>query len=240
MSWESPAPVWESPVGRVLDSFFAEIHRVHPDYDTPLTIFGSAPIQLCLDDTFVSADADIMVLSRTEELRTIAGCWQIWGAGKTRPPFGLQLCPPILFKPTPHYLQRAQMETRHGLKIVIPHLRDILIAKLHRSRTASQDGLVAKDLRAFRRVRELTGGHPNEAELVEDLMACEPSFRSVDNETVNSFALNVEDLWMSLFGRRIDLAATIIAPARMAEAEAARTADGFVVREMASLRPSRD
>jgi len=40
----------------VLDSFFAAVHEAMPDYDQPLTIFGSAPIQLCLDEEFASAD----------------------------------------------------------------------------------------------------------------------------------------------------------------------------------------
>ena len=75
MSWTTPAPRWDTLAGRVLDSFFASVHERLPEYDGPLTVFGSAPIQLCLDESFASADVDLMVLEGTEELRCIAAVW---------------------------------------------------------------------------------------------------------------------------------------------------------------------
>ena len=209
-----PPPRWDSVIGRAMDDFFARVHEALPSYDSPLTVFGSAPIQLCLDDSFVSADADIMVFSQVAEIRSIANTAD---SPLVRPAYRIQVCPPVLFKPTPHYLQRAHTESRHGLKIIIPHLRDILIAKLHRSRAIDQQGLVPKDRRAFLKVRELCAGHPTEAELLVDLISCEPSFRNADDEPINSFALNVEDLWQTLFGRTIDIAQEIIEPARELE-----------------------
>ena len=59
MSWTMPPPRWGTLAGRVLDTFFEAVHRALPDYQQPLTIFGSAPIQLCLDESFASADVDI-------------------------------------------------------------------------------------------------------------------------------------------------------------------------------------
>lgn len=138
--------------------FFAAVHAHLPEYDQPLTIFGSAPIQLCMDESFASADVDLMVLEGGEALRRIATESGTACTGMGR--YGVQICPPQLFRPPPHYIQRAHLETRHGLKIIVPHLRDILIAKLHRSRVDGQEGLVPKDRRAFQRVRELSGGHP--------------------------------------------------------------------------------
>jgi hypothetical protein len=72
MSWMPPPPRWNTLAGEVLDAFFAAVHQALPTYNQPLTIFGSAPIQLCLDEDFASADVDIMVLERGETLLRIA------------------------------------------------------------------------------------------------------------------------------------------------------------------------
>jgi hypothetical protein len=214
MSWTTPAPRWDTLAGRVLDSFFATVHERLPEYDGPLTVFGSAPIQLCLDESFASADVDLMVLEGTEELRRIAMESGAACTGMGR--YGVQICPPQLFRPPPHYLQRAHVETRQGLKIIVPHLRDILIAKLHRSRVDGQEGLVPKDRRAFQRVRELSAGHPTMAELLDDLIACEPCFRPLADGGVNFFRLNVEDMLSEFYGHRLDLQRDILGPASLA------------------------
>ncbi len=214
MSWTPPPPRWDTLAGRVLDTFFAAVHAHLPEYDQPLTIFGSAPIQLCMDESFASADVDLMVLEGGEALRRIATESGTACTGMGR--YGVQICPPQLFRPPPHYLQRAHLETRHGLKIIVPHLRDILIAKLHRSRVDGQEGLVPKDRRAFQRVRELSGGHPTLTELLEDLVACEPCFRPMADGGVNFFRLNVEDMLAELYGHRLDLPRDILEPATSA------------------------
>jgi len=214
MSWTTPAPRWDTLAGRGLDSFFAAVHERLPEYDGPLTVFGSAPIQLCLDESFASADVDLMVLEGTEELRRIATESGAACTGMGR--YGVQICPPQLFRPPPHYLQRAHVETRQGLKIIVPHLRDILIAKLHRSRVDGQEGLVPKDRRAFQRVRELSAGHPTMSELLEDLIACEPCFRPLADGGVNFFRLNVEDMLSEFYGHRLDLQRDILGPASLA------------------------
>ena len=235
MSFTMPEPRWDSVAGRVLDDFFARVSAALPTYDSPLTLFGSAPIQLCLDEEFLSADADIMVLSQTAELRAIAS-----EAITSRSAYRIQICPAVLFRPTPHYLQRAWVEMRHGLKIIVPHVRDILIGKLHRTRSIDQDGLVTKDRRAFLRVRELCGGHPTEGELLEDLITCEPHFRTQSDAPLNSFVLNVEDLWQTIFGRRIDIAREITGPARAIEKaliQAAQCPSGLSIND---LKPTRD
>ncbi len=149
MSWSTPVPKWDTIAGRVLDTFFAAIREALPDYEHPLTLFGSAPIQLCLDENFASADVDIMVLSESEKLRQIAGKLDAVRMGTIRQAYGVQICPPHLFKPTPHYLQRAHQEVRHGIRIIVPDLRDILIGKLHRSRHEFQDGLVPRTIAPF-------------------------------------------------------------------------------------------
>ena len=240
MTWQVPAPKWDTLAGRGLDTFFAGVHAAMPDYDLPLTIFGSAPIQLCLDEAFTSADVDIMVLSNSDPLREVAARLGVGRSGTIRPTFGIQLCPAQMLKPTPHYLQRAYSETRHGLKVIVPHLRDILIAKLHRSRTEDQDGLVPKDRRAFTRVRQLSNNHPTEADLIEDLISCEPHFRQPLDGSINAFWLNVEDLFLNQFDRRIDIQTEIILPARAAEDSLLRNDSASVAEMLAELRPSRE
>jgi hypothetical protein len=130
------------------------------------------------------------------------------------------------------------VETRHGLRIVVPHLRDVLIGKLQRSRYEGQDGLVPKDLRAFHRVMKLCDGHPDEAELLEDLRLCEPFFRTPSAGEVNSFKLNVLDLWRQLFGRDLDVQQEIINKAALKQF---RPTDTAGLRDRLDLlRPERD
>lgn len=240
MSWATPAPRWDTVAGQVLDSFFAGVQAALPDYRQPLTIFGSAPIQLCLDESFTSADVDIMVLTDSTPLRQIAKALGIGRSGTLRPAYGVQICPPQLFRPTPHYLQRARVEVRHGLTVIIPHLSDILIAKLHRARTPDQEGLVPKDLRAFQRVRELCDGHPTEADMLADLIACEPSFRLPLDGSVNAFRLNAQALFLSVYGRPLDVQREIVTPALAAASVMQADAEPWVAEQLAKLQPTRE
>lgn len=240
MNWSVPPPNWSGAAGRFLDVFFAGLHAQMPDFAEPLTLFGSVPIQLCLDDSFTSADADIMVSGDLTRLRELARKLEMIAGGSARPAFGLQLCPRHFFRTTAHYLQRAHVETRHGLKIIVPHVRDVLIGKLHRSRTPEQDGLVAKDIRAFHRVRQLCDGHPNEDDLIDDLLECASYFRPPEHGDVNHFRLNVEDLWTGLFAKRLDVEERILKPLRAMEAEAGRPNDGSVRQMLDDLRPTQE
>ncbi len=235
MNTLSPLPNWDSLAGRVLDAFFAAVHEQMPGYDLPLTVFGSAPIQLCLDASFTSADVDIMVLGGDVALREIATQAGVGRSGSLRPAYGVQICPPQLFKPTPHYLQRAHVETRHGLKIIVPHLRDILIGKLHRSRHEDQTGLVPKDLRAFQRVRELCGGHPTLTEFLEDLVSLESSFRPPLDGSINSFRFNVEDAFVSVYRHTFDLQNDILIPAASGSQPPVSAPTGTVAQMLSEL-----
>ncbi|MDP1591598.1 MAG: hypothetical protein Q8M07_27830 [Prosthecobacter sp.] len=235
-----PPPNWSGAAGRFLDAFFAGLHAQMPDYTEPLTLFGSVPIQLCLDEAFTSADADIMVSGELTQLREVAKKLELSAGGSVRPTFGLQLCPRHFFRTTAHYLQRAHIEVRHGVKVVVPHVRDVLIGKLHRSRTPEQEGLVTKDIRAFHRVRQLCGGHPTEDDLIEDLLECAPYFRMPEHGEVNYFRLNVKDLWTGLFGRPLDLEAQILNRLRVMEEETQRSDEVAITPLLDDLRPSRD
>lgn len=235
MNWMPPPPRWDTLAGKVLDSFFAAVHQAMPDYDQPLTIFGSAPIQLCLDEDFASADVDIMVLEGGEKLRQIAAEAGLGRAGNIRSAFGVQICPPLLFNPTPHYLQRAHTEVRQGLTIIVPHLRDILTAKLHRSRLEGQESLIPKDRRAFQRVRELSGGHPTLAEFLQDLVNCESSFRPPHDGGLNSFRFNAETALLEIYGHHLDLKRDILDPASFAAQPPGQPSPGFIAEQLKGL-----
>lgn len=239
MGWEMPLPNWDTPAGRVLDAFLAGVHEVLPMYAEPVTLFGSAAIQLCLDESFTSADVDVMVMSEGASLREIAKEKGVGRSGTLRPSYGVQICPPQLFRTTPHYLLRARMEERHGLRVIIPHVRDVLIAKLHRFRTPEQIGLVPKDRRAFERVRELCGGHPSEAEVIEDLVLCAPQLSLQAEDGPNAFRLNVLALFETVYHRPLDLENEVLKPARDSVREV--TAGGEEIGKLlGELRPERD
>lgn len=238
MNW-MPPPRWDTVAGLALDTFFKAVHKELPDYDHPLTIFGSAPIQLCLDEAFVSDDVDIMVLEGGERLREIAEAAGIGRSG-VNVGLGVQICPPMLFKPTPHYLQRAWSETRHGVKVIIPHLRDVLIGKLHRTRTEGQTGLVAKDRRAFHRVRQLCGDHPTLAEVLGDLVACEACFRPLYDGSIHAFRFNAEDMLREIYHHTLDLQRDILSPASAMETDPLRAVTTSISNLIAGLHPDRD
>lgn len=240
MSWNVPPPDWNTPAGQVLDRFFLAVQERFPDHAQPITLFGSAAIQICLDDQFTSADVDLMVVADGERLREIAKASGVGRSGTLRAAYGIQICPPQLFRSTPHYLQRAHVERRNGQQVVVPHVRDILIAKLHRSRTEGQAGLATKDLRAFQRVRELCAEHPTRDDLVEDLRLCEPEFRLPEEGGLNAFRLNVLDLFSTLFGEPVDLEDEILRPAREASTATPPDRESDIAKQLSELRPDRD
>lgn len=240
MRWECPAPGWDTLAGRVIDRFLAGLSEAIPEYNSPLTVFGSAAIQLCLDDRFTSADVDLMVVSESERLRDLARHLGVGRSGGVSVCYGLQICPPQLFLTTPHYLHRAWVGERQGLTVVVPHVRDILVGKLHRFRDEGQRGIAAKDRRAFEKVRELSDGHPSDSDMLEDLRLCEASLRVPSDGSVNFFRLNVLDLFRTFYQRELDLESEVHAPARHAISRALGGGDGGIASLLDGLEPTRD
>ena len=241
-NWSIPSANWSSPVGLELDRFIKEVRERLPELRGAITLFGSSPIHLCLDHSFVSADADMMVLFDQEPLQKIA---DELGLGKAHHPAGklyLEICKPFAFRSTPVYRDRAHEEMRHGFKIVVPHVRDILIGKLHRFRKPGQQGIEPKDMRAFVRVREVTGGHPTEQELLEDLRLCPHYFMVGTSALMLDFRLNVEDLWPALYGRSINVNEELLKP-MIADLEELGYTEGRdwveLVRALGAPRPDR-
>ena len=171
-----------------------------PDCELTITVFGSAPIQICVDATLTSADVD--VFSDFEPLREIA---DQAGLGQDKAAFHVQVSSELNFRTSPRWRTRAQSARIGKVTFVFPHPIDILIAKLHR--------LDDKDVRAFAVVRAKTG-HPTEAELIKELQLAVDLFRpSFDEEPGQDMANNCRRLWPLIFGREIDPRAEIIAPA---------------------------
>jgi hypothetical protein len=170
------------------------------DRELTITVFGSAPIQICVDSSLTSADVD--VFSEVEELRE----WvEHAGLGQDRTEFYVQVSSELNFRTSQRWKGRTQSAQIGNCKFVFPHPIDILIAKLNR--------LDDKDARAFEVVRAKTG-HPTEAELIKELQLAVDLFRpSFDEEQGHDIANNCRRLWPLIFGREIDPRAEIIAPA---------------------------
>ena len=241
MSWNCPPPNWNCPAGRAIDRFLEAVSREAPDPDRRFTVFGSAVIQLRGDGEFMSGDADLIVGTDRRRLEEIALALGLSKAeNRARERFYLELCGITAFRTTAAWHERTHREVRHGIPVVIPHVRDVLIGKLHRHRPAGQAGLSAKDLRAFLRVRELTG-HPTEEELLADLRLCPHAWQLPLSGVITDFRLNVEDLWPALYGHRLDITATILRPLMQELEELGYAGDSRefleMVRALTPLRP---
>jgi hypothetical protein len=165
-----------------------------------ITVFGSAPIQICVDSTLASADVD--VFSDFEFLREIA---DKAGLGQDQTEFYIQVSSELNFRTSPRWKDRTQSARIGNCTFIFPHPIDILIAKLNR--------LEEKDLKAFRTVIAKTG-HPTETELIKELQLAVDLFRpSFDEEQGHDMANNCRRLWPLIYGREIDPRAEIIAPA---------------------------
>jgi hypothetical protein len=161
MNWSDQPPNWNTPIGEKIDRFFQAVAERFPHYCDTIVVFGSATIHLRLDATFTSADADLRVSS--EDILPFKALTEEIGMGKSGKDEGnfyLDITPPSAFRSTESWFSRAHTETRHGIKIMIPQVRDALVGKLHRHRKPGVNSIEAKDLRAFLRVQELSGGLP--------------------------------------------------------------------------------
>ncbi len=187
----------DTPAGQVLKKLTALLPQ---DRRFNITVFGSAPIQMTVAPSLLSADIDLFCDdANLQELVAEARL------GKLHTDFYVQVSSALNFQTSPLWGTRAQSFQLGNCTFVIPHPIDILIAKLNR--------LDEKDLEAFRVVRKRTG-HPTEAELVAELQMAVDLFRPrFDNECAPDFSTNTRRLWPLLYGREIDVRQEIIVPA---------------------------
>lgn len=192
---------WQTNAGRLLDRLAAALPRT-PRLE--INVFGSAPLQLCVEHTFVSEDVDLFVPEdgwrHLEEFVNAQG----WGRGQTD--FYIQVCDPLAFKSTFDWRARAIEAERHGHLFRFVHPWDVLVSKLQR--------LEEKDMNAFRLVIAKTG-HPTEQEFLRHLQKAVDLYRpKFDEESQRGdMLMNTRLLWRELWGRDLDPRAEVIRPA---------------------------
>lgn len=159
MNWSDAPPNWNTPIGEKIDRFLQAVAERFPAYSDTIVVFGSSTIHLRLDPSFTSADADIRV--KIDDVLPFKALTEEIGMGKSGKEEGLfylDITPPSAFRSTEDWFSRAHTETRHGIKIMMPQVRDALVGKLHRFRKPGQDGIVPKDLGEMR-LREILREH---------------------------------------------------------------------------------
>lgn len=169
-----------------------------------LIVFGSAPLQLGLDETFVSADVDI-TMDYPEDDVAVERCLNEAQMLKGQQDFYVEVVPRYVFNAPHDWLARAYREQRGHVEFTFPHPVDILVAKVCR--------VAEKDLNAFRLVRRLTG-HPTPEEMIRLLRNAVDIYRPrFDEEVGGDPVANTKLLWREIFGAEIDVRAEIIRPA---------------------------
>jgi hypothetical protein len=188
---------WATPAGRLLGQFLAGPPQ---DRSFRITVFGSASLQLTVDERLMSAAVD--VFAEDDDLTDFVAAAKL---DATHGGFCIEPGFELSFRTSPRWRGRAVTVERANVSLTIPHPIDILLDKLNRPEE--------KDLTAFKRVIQITG-HPDAEELKGELRAAVDLFRpAFDDESPNKYAENTRRLWRELFNADIDVRAEIIAPA---------------------------
>lgn len=190
---------WDTQAGQALRRLFSELPT---DRKVHVTLFGSSPLQLRIEPSFVSNDIDLFADDDRKELAAAIAAADL--ADKSKPLY-IQLCAEGNFRTSPRWKDRAYHTRIGNVHLTLPHPIDILIAKLHR--------LADKDLRAFHLVIDHTG-HPTEEEMKKELQFAVDLYRpNFDEEMIGDITTNTRILWNELWGRDINVRQEIIAPA---------------------------
>lgn len=197
-NWWAGEIDWTTPAGQLLQKFLAALPKERPFH---FTLYGSAPLQLTVDRQLMSGDVDLFS-DDDEDLAALIAAAKL---DKTHGGFYLEPGFELSFRTSPRWRQRAQRIQFDNVTLTIPHPVDILIGKLNR--------LDAKDLKAFERIRQLTG-HPTADELRRELQAAVDLFRpAFADDAPNGYPENTCRLWREIFHAEIDVRRDIIEPA---------------------------
>jgi hypothetical protein len=215
---------WNGNAGQRLDEFARRL-PVQPRLE--LTVFGSAPLQLFVERSFLSEDIDLFGDETTTDFLNQFVEANHWGKGQTD--FYIQVCDPLAFKSTMDWRGRAIEVERHGHLFRIVHPWDVLVSKLQR--------LEEKDLNAFRLVVEKTG-HPTEEEFARHLQLAVDLYRpKFDEESARGdMLMNTRLVWQTLWGKDIDVRARIIRPALERSEHDYRAVDPTLKTRLANLK----
>lgn len=187
---------WQTPAGKLLDSLANELPG---EPSLTIIVFGSAPLQIFVDATFLSKDVDIV---GEEAVQAIADGLTLPGESGD---LHFQVCDRLTFRSALGWEERAQRIERCGHTFVFPHPWDILVSKIGR--------LEEKDLEAFRLVIRKTG-HPTAAEFSQHLQMAVDLFRpNFDEERGSDYTTQTRILWREIFEGDIDPRIEIIRPA---------------------------
>lgn len=199
MSWITEID-WSAPAGVALKRLFAELPQ---DREFQITLFGSSPLQIGLEKSFLSADVDMF--SKDEDTEVLRAAVERAGLAKAEGRLYVEVCVQWNFRTSPRWSDRAYRTQVGNVALTLPHPIDILIAKLHR--------LADKDLAAFRLVIGRMG-HPTEEEMRRELQIAVDLFRpNFDEEMIGDITANTRVLWLELWGKDINVRQEIIAPA---------------------------
>lgn len=193
-------PDWNTPAGQALAKLSLAIKQKGLLIQRPIIVFGSAPLQICIDPAFLSADVDVSLTGQSEELEKVVD--EI-GLSKGKAPYYIEVVAEYIFRPGPNWRERAEIITLNDVPFLFPASLDILLAKLRR--------LEEKDIFAFELVREKTG-HPTESELLHELRSSYDIYYIQKNGRKSALWENTEKLWPRFFGRAIDVRGEIIQP----------------------------
>lgn len=197
-NWWNGEINWATPAGELLQRFFATLPTDRPFH---LTVYGSAALQLTLDQRLMSADVDLF----SDGHEDIAALIELAKLGKAEGGLYIEAGYELSFRASPSWRARAATSQHGNVTLTIPHPLDILLSKLGR--------LEAKDLKAFERVIQITG-HPTRDELLRELQASVDLFRpAFDEDSPNKTPDNTRRLWAEIFHAPIDVRKEIIEPA---------------------------
>jgi len=191
---------WETPAGRLLRTLSEAVHNHGLRLERPILVFRSAPLQICLDPAFLSADGHIASAGYRE---VIKGLVDELGLSKDKAAFYIEVVGEHVFRPGPKWRERAEATMLNGVTFLFPHPTDVLVAKLYR--------LEEKDLRAFNLVL-VKSGHPTAEEMILELRDCFEKFRPELDGSKSEFWKNVEKLWPLIYRSPIDVKSTILKP----------------------------
>ncbi len=194
-AWE-PEIAWDSLAGQALQALLSVLPTQQA---ISIIVFGSSPLQLAMDSTFLSGVVDVISQCDLQEY--------IEKAGLTRDKRGIyvQQSPAFVFSVDNTWRERAFSLPCSNVTLIFPHPIDILVSKLPR--------LEPKDMAAFRLVIEKTG-HPTPDEMKIALQRNVDMFRPhFDEENSGDPTVNAQTLWRELWGQTINVRAEIIAPA---------------------------
>jgi hypothetical protein len=197
-NWWAGEIDWATPAGRLLQKFLATLPGENKFH---VTVYGSAPLQLTVDRLLMSGDVDVF----SDDDEDLSGLISAAHLDKTHGGVYLEPGFELSFRTSPRWRQRAKTVQVANATLTIPHPLDILIGKL--------DRLDAKDLKAFKRVIQLTG-HPTAAEFKRELQNAADLFRpAFDEDSPNRYPENTRRLWREIFHGKIDVRRDIIEPA---------------------------